>query len=89
MLIKNASIPPDADNWWDRLEFREIGGGNLGIDFGSIFSALKATGFEKWFLIEQDTHKKDPLSELTQTLKQIIIEGNSEMSGMELNLKKE
>lgn len=71
VLIKNASIPPDADNWWDRLEFREIGGGNLGIDFGSIFAALKAADFGKWFLIEQDTHKKDPLFELIQTQKQI------------------
>lgn len=63
--IKDASISPDAENWWDRLEFCEIGGGNIDLDFGSVFSTLKACNYNQWLLIEQDTHKKDPAAELT------------------------
>lgn len=69
--IKDASIPPDAENWWDRLEFCEIGGGNIGLDFDSIFSALKACNYNQWLLIEQDTHKKEPVSELIISRNQI------------------
>ena len=70
--IKNDSISPDAENWWDRLEFCEIGAGNIRLDFKDLFDALKEVRYDKWILIEQDTHKKDPVEELTVSRKKIL-----------------
>lgn len=65
VLIKDASVPMGADNWWDRLEFREFGAGNIGLDVAAVVKHLHRSGYSKWLLIEQDTHKQDPVIDLT------------------------
>ncbi len=71
VLIKNAEIPMGADNWWDRLEFREFGAGDIGLDIPGVVKHLKKSGFDKWLLVEQDTHKREPALDLRHNLKVI------------------
>ena len=71
VLIKNAEIPMGADNWWDRLEFREFGAGNIGLDIPGVVKHLKKSGFDKWLLVEQDTNKREPALDLRHNLKVI------------------
>ncbi|MBR2374202.1 MAG: TIM barrel protein [Lentisphaeria bacterium] len=68
VLIKDPSIPMGAENWWNRLEFREFGAGNIGLDIPAIIKHLHRTGFSKWLLIEQDTHKNDPVVDLSHSV---------------------
>ena len=68
VLIKDGSIPMGADNWWDRLEFREVGAGNIGLDIPGVVRHLKESGFDKWLLVEQDTHKREPVLDLRHNL---------------------
>ena len=68
VLIKDASIPMGADNWWDRLEFREFGAGNIGLDIPGTVKHLKNSGFDKWLLVEQDTHKRTPALDLVHNM---------------------
>ena len=68
VLIKDASIPMGADNWWDRLEFREFGAGNIGLDIPGTVKHLKTSGFAKWLLVEQDTHKRAPALDLIHNM---------------------
>lgn len=69
VLIKDASVPMGADNWWDRLEFREFGAGNIGLDIPGVVKHLKALNFDKWLLVEQDTHKREPVLDLAHNIR--------------------
>ncbi|MBQ7403609.1 MAG: TIM barrel protein [Lentisphaeria bacterium] len=48
------------DSWWDRLRFCELGGGNAGLDYEAIAKELQKYNYDKWVLIEHDTHLRAP-----------------------------
>ena len=48
------------DTWWDRLRFCELGGGNAGLDYEAIAKELQKYNYDKWVLIEHDTHLREP-----------------------------
>lgn len=58
----------NAEAWYDRLRFCELGGGNADMDFAPICDALKKYGYDKWILVEHDTHLNDPLVDLKKSL---------------------
>ena len=61
-------IDPNAGEWYQKLKFRRLDGGNAGFDWRSCVKALKKVGYDKWCLIEQDNHVEDPLVELKISL---------------------
>lgn len=52
------------ETWWERLRFCEIGGGNAGLDCEAVAKALIDHKFDKWVLIEHDTHLREPAIDL-------------------------
>ena len=48
------------DVWWDRLRFCELGGGNAGVDYEAVAKELQKYNYDKWVLIEHDTHLRAP-----------------------------
>ena len=66
VFIKDASI--GIDRWPERLRFCELGGGNCGVPWEDTDRLLKKRGYNKWVLVEHDTHLRDPLEELAGSL---------------------
>ena len=66
VFIKDESI--GLDNWGQRLRFCELGAGNSGFDVEAVGDALKKYNYDKWALIEHDTHLRDPLIDLKTSL---------------------
>ena len=62
IFIKDASL--GLDRWTERLRFCELGAGNAGFDFAAAGEELKRHGYDKWVLIEHDTHLREPLTDL-------------------------
>lgn len=58
LFIKDASI--GLDKWYDKLRFCELGAGNAGFDFEAPAALLKRKGFDKWVMVEHDTHLREP-----------------------------
>lgn len=52
------------ETWWDRLRFCELGGGNAGLDYEAIAKELQKYNYDKWVLIEHDTHLREPALDL-------------------------
>ena len=48
------------ETWWERLRFCEVGGGNAGFDCEAVAKALVDKKYDKWILIEHDTHLNEP-----------------------------
>ena len=55
---------PDAEQWFNRGYFCEIGGGNFPVPNAELVAFLKKRGFDKWVMIEHDTHLQEPLIDL-------------------------
>ena len=66
VFIKDESI--GIDHWPSRLRFCELGGGNCGVPWEEAAKLLKKRGYDKWVLIEHDTHLRDPLEDLSVSL---------------------
>jgi sugar phosphate isomerase/epimerase len=47
---------PNGAEWFDRLRFCELGGGNSGLDYQAVAMFLKEQGYDKWVMVEHDTH---------------------------------
>lgn len=64
IVIKDETI--GLDNWHDRLRFCELGGGNRPglVDWKGTAELLKKLHYNKWVLVEQDTHLREPLEDL-------------------------
>ncbi len=58
VYYKDLSI--GLDQFWDRLRFCELGGGNAGLDYEAIARELNKYNYSKWVLIEHDTHLREP-----------------------------
>ena len=56
----------NAEVWTSRLRFCELGGGNKPgfVDWQGTAEFLKAKGYDKWVLVEHDTHLQDPYADL-------------------------
>ena len=66
VFIKDASI--GLDRWGERLRFCELGGGNCGVPWEESAKMLKQRGYDKWVLVEHDTHLREPLEDLKVSL---------------------
>ena len=64
-FIKDASI--GLEEWPKRLRFCELGGGNAGMDFAPIVRELRDHKYDKWALIEHDTHLREPEIDLKKS----------------------
>ena len=65
--MKDESI--GLDKWYDRLRFCELGAGTPGlVDYDACVKALCEVGYDKWVLVEHDTHTDDPFKQLKISL---------------------
>ena len=62
-----VSTDPDAKEWWDRGYFCGLGQGNTPVDNEYVVKAAIEKGYDKWILIEHDTHKREPLEDLADS----------------------
>ncbi len=62
IYIKDASL--GLDRWTERLRFCELGAGNADEPWLEAAKLLKKLGYDKWVLVEHDTHLRDPLIDL-------------------------
>ncbi len=56
------------DEWYNRLRFCELGAGNCGEPWEEAAKLLKKLGYDKWVLVEHDTHLREPLLDLKVSL---------------------
>ena len=54
----------EADAWYERGRFCELGAGNIGLDNAAVARALLARGYTGPLCVEQDTHIRDPFLDL-------------------------
>ncbi len=66
VFIKDASLGLDV--WSQRLRFCELGAGNSDEPWEEAAKLLKKRGYDKWVLVEHDTHLRDPLIDLKVSL---------------------
>ena len=65
VFIKDESI--GLDQWPMRLRFCELNGGNCGLPLEAIVKALRDEHYDKWLLIEHDTHLRPPEIDLKKS----------------------
>jgi len=63
-----TSDTPDASNWQDRGHFCGLGQGDFFIDNEAVVKTAIKNGFDGWIFIEHDTHLRDPLADLKESL---------------------
>ena len=66
VFIKDPSLGLDV--WDQRLRFCELGAGNCNEPWQEAAELLKKRGYDKWVLVEHDTHLRDPLTDLKVSL---------------------
>ena len=54
----------NADAWYDRLRFCELGAGEMGDQNRKVIETLLAKGYDGWIYVEHDTHLRDPRIDL-------------------------
>ena len=59
------------DEWWKHLRFCEIDKGNAGLDWEAVAKELLKFGYSGWVLIEDDTHLRDPLTDLAESAEKL------------------
>lgn len=59
-----VSTNPEAELWYERGYFCELGGGNIPIENEQVVKTLVKKGYEGWVFVEHDTHLRDPLEDL-------------------------
>lgn len=62
--LKDWIAERDADVWYERGRFCELGAGNIGLDNAAVVTALRDVGYAGTLAVEQDTHLRDPLEDL-------------------------
>ncbi len=63
-----TSDTPDAAKWQERGHFCGLGQGEFFIDNKAVVKIALKHGFDGWIFIEHDTHKRDPLVDLKESL---------------------
>lgn len=69
VYIKDASKGLDA--WSERLRFCELGAGNCNEPWKEAAELLKKKGYDKWTLVEHDTHLREPLIDLKKSIDEL------------------
>ncbi len=62
------SDTPDAEKWQKRGYFCGLNQGDFFIDNEYIFKTALKRGFDGWIMIEQDTHKREPILDLKENM---------------------
>ena len=62
-----TSDTPDAAEWYNRGYFCGLNQGNTKINNEFVYKNALKRGFDGWFFIEHDTHKRDPLLDLKES----------------------
>jgi sugar phosphate isomerase/epimerase len=62
-FVTNPEI--GMDNWTNRGRFCELGAGNVGLDNAAVLRTVVDRGFDGWVHVEQDTHLRNPLEDLS------------------------
>lgn len=70
-FIKDESI--GLDRWFERLRFCELGGGNKEglVDWKGAAEILRKKHYDKWVLVEHDTHLNEPAQDLAVSLERL------------------
>lgn len=55
---------PAAEAWYNRGYFCEVGGGNFPVPNEDLVRFLMKKGYDKWLMVEHDTHLQEPLLDL-------------------------
>lgn len=63
-----VSDTPDAEAWQERGYFCGLGQGNFPVDNEYVYKNAVKKGFDGWVFIEQDTHLREPLLDLKDSL---------------------
>ncbi|MBO4649265.1 MAG: TIM barrel protein [Lentisphaeria bacterium] len=66
VFIKDANA--DLEHWSTRLRFCELGAGNCNEPWKEAAELLKKRGYDKWVLVEHDTHLREPVTDLKISL---------------------
>jgi len=74
--FKDAFIKDDTiglDRWTERLRFCELGGGNVSglVDWKGAAEILRKKNYDKWVLVEHDTHLNEPAKDLAVSLENL------------------
>lgn len=74
--FKDAFIKDDSiglDRWFERLRFCELGGGNVPglVDWKGAAEILRKKNYDKWVLVEHDTHLNEPAKDLAVSLEKL------------------
>ncbi|MCQ2378056.1 MAG: sugar phosphate isomerase/epimerase [Victivallaceae bacterium] len=64
--VLNKKAP--LSTWWERYRLCGLTEDTIGIDFAGIVKVLKKRGYDKWLLVEHDTHIRDPYRDLAESL---------------------
>ena len=59
-----VSTNPEAEEWYNKGYFCELGGGNIPIENEQVVKTLIKRGYAEWVFVEHDTHLRDPLEDL-------------------------
>jgi sugar phosphate isomerase/epimerase len=62
--LKDWLAEREAEAWYQRGRFCELGAGNIGLDNAAVIAALRDVGYAGALSIEQDVHLRDPLEDL-------------------------
>lgn len=63
-----SSATPDAVKWQERGHFCGLAQGDFFIDNEAVVKIALKNGFDGWIFIEHDTHERDPLADLKESL---------------------
>jgi len=63
-----TSDTPDAAKWQERGHFCGLAQGDFFIDNEAVVKTALKNGFDGWIFIEHDTHERDPLVDLKESL---------------------
>ncbi|MBQ9920555.1 MAG: TIM barrel protein [Clostridia bacterium] len=63
-----TSETPDHETWTKRGHFCGLGQGDFFVNNEEVFKMALRKGFDGWIFIEHDTHERDPLIDLKESL---------------------
>jgi inosose dehydratase len=62
---------PSAGEWYKRGYFTALGLGNVDVNNEGVVRLLKKRAYDKWLMVELDSHKEEPQKELSGCLETV------------------
>ena len=62
-----SASPVNNSDWYKCGYFTGLGKGNIGQNNAAVIKALRAGDYSGWVFVEHDTHKQDPLIDLSES----------------------